>query len=795
MPTKKYKQKLMKCRICQVARMICCASFLVLAIIGVSSLAKAMSLETIANENGVPTVWQAASLGNPETITVPVTYWDQRQDACEVANRQFEWTECGYWTKGALQGVVKDHLGSDGLPIPAYTNSTDAWLAHLDVFTANITGHDPVQPGDNFYRWFHEVDGLSKQFDREVTFNRIAHRTYTFGRDGTFPLDDVNFSDGDNATKSGHNFHFTSRLSIPIKVAADGTERFDFSGDDDVWVFLNGKLVLDIGGLHEKLNGHFVINQDGTLSTFVEHVNDTSGRDQLGTPSPDFNGYVDPLNNYNMATYKNTEKRIDIGLKADDVVNLDVFYAERSTTESNVHITLTNMNWPISANSVVDGKIVGTIETTQNNLVEYISSITNRDPLNKLTLQRLASYISDQATSTDENGQTQTNTINGFLPLDSTTLWYSRTPDDATSWQPVEISAPQNSDAGFVLATPLEMGPNGSDTDTLYFRFFAETAGDTGIISNVTSYYTELDGAAGVTYDNTHVSYTTSKPPIEQKYHVSIKYLYEDGTPAADAYYEEYNSGDTFEITSPEIENYTPDITKVFGTVSDSDLEYIVYYKPTEQKPDPTPDTYKVTIHYIYENGTKAADDYIAELQPGQEFNVPSPDIDRHTPDYDVITGLITDTDLEYIVRYKPVVDPTPVDPTPPTDPTPSNPIPSDPTPVLPPANDFDDNLVYIGPLGQVAYVPNTGVISDIVAPIFEQYFADVILSQGFILGMLALFASSFAVYFSLRRFLVLAPMASKSSASTVTTKKGRAMNAKKATAKSSLASAKKSRK
>ena len=186
------------------------------------------------------------------------TYWDQRQDDCNDPNRQFEWVICGYWTAGAIQGIIKDTLGADGLPVPAYTNAADAWNANRDVFTANVTGQDPVQPGDNFYRWFHETE-VSKKYDRQVTFTRTGTNTYTYGREGVFPLDNVDFSKDDEATKQGHNYHFTSHLGFAMKVAADGKEKFEFSGDDDVWVFLNGKLILDIGGLHEKLNGWFTI--------------------------------------------------------------------------------------------------------------------------------------------------------------------------------------------------------------------------------------------------------------------------------------------------------------------------------------------------------------------------------------------------------------------------------------------------------------------------------------------------------------------------------------------------------
>lgn len=723
MLSKKAKQKLMKKRICAIARVFACASFLILTIIGVSSLVRAMSLETIINENGVPASWEAASLGNPDTITVPATFWDQRQDDCKDQNRQFEWVICGYWTAGTVQGIIKDHLGADGLPIPAFTNSTDAWNANYDVFTANVTGNDPVRSTDNFYRWFHETP-VSKKYNREITFKRTGTNTYTYGREGVFPLDDVDFSKNDSASKQGHNYHFTSHMRFAMKVAADGKERFDFSGDDDVWVFLNGKLILDIGGLHEKLSGWFTINQDGTISTYVQHVNDTSGRAKLGKPSNDFNSYVNPLNEYNRATFKDQYRTINAGISEGDVVNLDFFYAERSTTESNTKITISNMYWPISANSHIEAEIVGKIEDKNSHLVQFNTSITNRDPENKLQLDRLSAYVHEVA----EDGERE-----GFLPLSASTLYYTTTPNDEASWQPVDISKPDSTTRGFNLAKPLTMSPSGTANDTLYFRYFAETSEYAGKMTSTVSYYTTLDGAAGITYDYDSVNYDGKHLPKD--HNLTINYLYkEDNSVAAPPHTSTVKTGEDFEIVSPEITEHTPDYDKISGTMPDEDVVYTVYYSKTPTTPvDPEPE------------------------QPEE----PTP---------------------------TPPEEPTP-EPEQPEEPTPEEPTPEEPNevpqppslPILPslPGSDIiNGDLTYLGPLGEIAYVPNTGIVSDAVATIFEVGFAEVILSQAFVMATLLVFAGSFAIWFSLRQYMKFNPEA-------ITTTGNRAAMRKKTTAKS----------
>jgi fibro-slime domain-containing protein len=173
---------------------------------------------------------------------------------------------------GVYPGNVLPDLGSDHEPVynPANTPTTAPWLS-------NAT---------NFNKWFHDTPGVNIKMPLNITLTKQQTNppTWTYDNSSFFPIDNKLFG---NYQNSGHNFHFTFESHSTFTY--QGGEKFDFTGDDDVWVFINNKLVIDLGGVH---------------SASTASVN------------------LDTL-----------------GLNLGDTYPLDFFYAERHTTSSDMKIT------------------------------------------------------------------------------------------------------------------------------------------------------------------------------------------------------------------------------------------------------------------------------------------------------------------------------------------------------------------------------------------------------------------------------------------------------------------------
>jgi fibro-slime domain-containing protein len=103
-----------------------------------------------------------------------------------------------------------------------------------------------------FDEWFNDVPGVNLATNVPLTLNETAPGSgnYEYISNEFFPINNQLFGN----EGFPHNYHFT--LETHTNFTYQPGQTVGFTGDDDVWVFINNQLVVDLGGVHGPASGN-----------------------------------------------------------------------------------------------------------------------------------------------------------------------------------------------------------------------------------------------------------------------------------------------------------------------------------------------------------------------------------------------------------------------------------------------------------------------------------------------------------------------------------------------------------
>lgn len=257
----------------------------------------------------------SAGLSEAEGVSLQVSYFDQKADECvdlydrakseALKNRQFGWHNCGYLNKKLEQGMVGYDLDEKYLPV-----AVGGTLM-------------PNRGLNDMSRWFSEVEGKSKSYIGTI---RLDYDTdgavFSFHKNKFYPLDEVEFGEGEEVNSDGHNHLFTMNFAVPFTVLLSGRESFTITADDDTFVYVGDRLAIDMGGIHEAMTGKLEIQENGEVYAAVD------GRDLA------YSG-------------------IDVQGKEGSIIR--IFHADRDEEESVFDVEFVGMNLGVVNTRLADG--------------------------------------------------------------------------------------------------------------------------------------------------------------------------------------------------------------------------------------------------------------------------------------------------------------------------------------------------------------------------------------------------------------------------------------------------------
>lgn len=282
--------------------------------------------------------------------------------------------------------------------------------------------------GDGKYYLESPIDGEGKPTTHANSKNINASH-------GFFPFNQTVSTVG----ASQYNYGFGAKLQFDFTLTDDGQVvagndsntkvpiKFFFSGDDDVWVYIDGKLVLDVGGAHGKASGLLEFGKDNTVTPYVSS-NKNTDNDNTMAYTTDANNKTVYFNQNPIKFTKTTDKPTQLD-KNRTTHTLTMFYMERGMWDSNMAVAF---NFPDSNQLQVEKEV--NVDKVNE---EFKGLFTAKDQkLFTFTLQNLATHYGAKPIA--DNGtpkpvEVGSNFTASSSDTDKTTMKKDEAPSDSDS--------------------------------------------------------------------------------------------------------------------------------------------------------------------------------------------------------------------------------------------------------------------------------------------------------------------------------------------------------------------------
>ena len=278
---------------------------------------------------------------NLNPLILPVVYHDFEswKDDPPHGHPDFQ-----HYQGSGVAGMAQQMLGPKGVPVHAA--GCVAWSSNNCAPGGATPTWDPTV--DWFGMWY--VDNAMAAgvtYDKTLVqtltlggqINGVASATcgttgqpgctsYQFSSTAFFPIDGMGWG---NTPGQTHNFGFTSVTRYWFQYA--GAATLTFFGDDDVFVFINKTLAVDLGGTHQRAQGGITLDASNGTGFSCDFAAPGPGNVSMGLAA-----VCDPT----VAT--SPGHMVNLGLTKGSVYEIAVFFAQRHTTESNFQVTLSNFS-------------------------------------------------------------------------------------------------------------------------------------------------------------------------------------------------------------------------------------------------------------------------------------------------------------------------------------------------------------------------------------------------------------------------------------------------------------------